>query len=37
MKLKEKYTMPNGDEIYCTYEQALKKWQSGKYGTGFEN
>lgn len=33
--MKDKYAMPNGEVVYCTYEQAIKKWQSGKYGTGY--
>ena len=32
---KQNYTMPNGTVIKTTYEKAMKKWQSGKYGTGY--
>jgi hypothetical protein len=35
--MKEKYKLPNGKIIKCSYEKALKLWQSGKYGSGYEN
>lgn len=31
-----KYKMPNGTIFNTTYKKAMKLWQSGKYGTGYE-
>lgn len=30
------YKMPNGKLVKLNYERAVKEWQSGKFGTGFE-
>ena len=33
-RIKHDYKMPDGRIIHCTYEKALKKLRSGKYGQG---
>jgi len=33
-QIKRYYKMPNGKVVHCTYEKALKKLKSGRYGTG---
>ncbi len=33
-QIKHNYRMPNGKMIHCTYEKAIRKLRSGKYGEG---
>jgi len=33
-QIKSDYKMPDGRMIHCTYEKALKKLKSGRYGEG---
>lgn len=33
-QIKHDFKMPNGKIIHCTYERALKKLESGRYGAG---
>jgi hypothetical protein len=33
-QIKSYFKMPNGKAFHCTYEKALKKLRTGRYGTG---
>lgn len=33
-QIKHDFKMPDGRVIHCTYEKAIKKLRSGKYGDG---